>query len=157
LLNPTAAIPPTAATENLPDQNAAWREATRICRRICVLREQGRQAEAETMMAQELAGVRATLSDLGDSSAVEMRMAAIFAREEERVADATVLAELLAPTLCAAGAVSTPSVRSMNEATSSSPRIAPKPLVARGGTGDIADFIDEMLAQERAPEARRAS
>jgi hypothetical protein len=157
LLNPTAVIPPTAATENLPDQNAAWREATRICRRICVLREQGKQAEAEAMMAHELAGVRMILLGVGDVSAVETRMAAIFAREEERVADATVLAELLAPTLCAALAASTRSGGAVKTSTLSSHLPAPKQIVARGGTGDIADFIDEMLAQDRAPESRRAS
>jgi hypothetical protein len=157
LLNPTAVIPPTAATENLPDQNAAWREATRICRRICILREQGRQAEAEAMMANELAEVRAMLSSGGVSSEIETKMAAIFTREEDRVADAAVLAELLVPALCAATNTAAVNSLSARDTRATSPLTAPKTIVARGGTGDIADFIDEMLAQERAPGARRAS
>lgn len=108
-------------------------------------------------MANELAEVRATLSSGGVSSEIESKIAAIFAREENRVADAAVLAELLAPALCAAtntAAVNSVSARDMSTAP---PPSAPKPIAARGGRGDIADFIDEMLAQDRAPETRRAS
>jgi hypothetical protein len=73
------------------------------------------------------------------------------------VADAAVLAELLVPVLLerlAGAAISPPAVASASGHASVLPSTVPP------RTGDIADFIDEMIAQERAapaPPFRRAS
>lgn len=76
------------------------------------------------------------------------RLAATFAVEAERVANAAVLAELLAPLLAE-------HTRPANgpeglRTDSASPLPVPKPM-PRAGPLDLADFIDEMIAQERSP------
>lgn len=76
-------------------------------------------------------------------------MKAVFAREEDRVADASVLAEILLPqlrdALAAAGA---PRVRA-EELPQRAPAARPAPRTVAAAAPGIADFIDEMIAQER--------
>ncbi|HEY1109973.1 MAG TPA: hypothetical protein VGE76_15090, partial [Opitutaceae bacterium] len=98
---------------------------------------------------------------------IQQRLTSLFAIEEERVADASVLAELLLPALRgdisaqAASATPSPAQLEIPVAAAAVPRppaatTPPPPPAPRKRSTDIATFIDEMLAQEIAP-ARRAS
>lgn len=98
-----------------------------------------------------LAAVRAPTDS--DTEIAE-RLNAIFATEAERVANAAVLCELLLPALAekfqlqakppAPAAAMEPSL-----ATAPSVPTAEKPAAPRAAS--IADFIDEMIAQEKPP------
>jgi hypothetical protein len=75
----------------------------------------------------------------------DTRLRALYAEEGERVAEAIALAEVLIPALSerltSLGAVQAPAA------------VAPRRTDIRGTAADepgIADFIDEMLAQDRA-------
>lgn len=116
----------------------------KVHRRICFLRSEGRHAEAGDIEARELSSAvdearRACESDAESDSL----LAAVRADGEERVADAVAFAEVLVPllterlSLAAPGAAEPPRRR----------RPAPE---EPGEPREIADFIDEMLAHERA-------
>lgn len=132
----------------------------RLCRRICVLRERGDAVEAARLESEPLAELIASLHAAGESeAAVQQRVAALFAVEEERVADAAVLAELLLPAL--QGRMAITSQEPARNHISDTPRPAfvaavPPAPVPRKRSTDIATFIDEMLEQEDAA-TRRAS
>ncbi len=123
---------------------------------MCLLREQGQADEAAQLEAGTLPEMVAALRGPDDTDAtLAARLDSILALEMERVANAAVLAELLAPLLQPAVARPTASLALAPSLPSDAmPLRAPRAL-----TGDIADFIDEMIAQERAPDApqRRAS
>ena len=119
-----------------------------MCRRICVLRERGELAEAERITADLLpAAVAAARSPSDTDESITAQLESIFAREAERVADASALAELLTSFPSGNASPAGP-VR-----TSATPRARNVPAAAppRRATGDIADFIDEMIAQEGSP------
>lgn len=128
-----------------------------------MLEERGEKAAAEHLktsaLAEALHAVRTTSGEPAEE--IDHRVEAIMAHEQERVANAAVLAELLVPLLRqpvdpAAGRASSPDValsavsgasvapfagdEAEGSGRSSAPRAAP---------ANIADFIDEMLAQER--------
>jgi hypothetical protein len=101
----------------------------------------------------------ATVRAPGESDAtVTERLNAMFATEAERVANAAVLAEILVPMIAeqlrppissglAAPGVSQPTV----PATPLAPvPLAPRPAAPRPAS--IADFIDDMIAQESPPD-----
>jgi hypothetical protein len=140
LINPTVS--------GAPAPTIPWSEVTVICRRVCVLEAQGRTDEAERLRA---------------SLPADERVASILAAETERVANAVVLAELLMPLLAENPATERVSVSARREtptrsATPSSVPPAPPAVPARASPATIADFIDEMLAQEGPPgPLRRAS
>lgn len=133
----------------------------RLCRRIAVLSESGEHEEAEQVRAGELATALLALRTTAGVTAAEIdrELASIFAAEQERVAHAAVLAEMLAPLLrdrlAASAATIVPHPALPSE---TSPALTAAP---RASSGDITDFIDEMLAQERAQpgpgDRRRAS
>lgn len=142
-----------------------WDDVARACRRICVLREQGEPAAAESVRTDELAPSVAALRGTTDDD-VDARVAEILAAEQERVADAAVLAALLAPMLERSfrrtGAITAVAGDAGEAKPAPSPQATATPAAAampmRRPAGDLADFIDEMLAQERsAPPMRRAS
>lgn len=141
-----------------PAQPVAWSEIARLCRRICLLRECGQPAEAEHVRQGALQEALATLTAAGtDADFVAHQLESIFAAEAERVANAAVLAELLRPMLGAQlnGSNGSTVDDSTPRATSATP-FAPAPVAARAepsrsAPGDIASFIDDMLAQERTP------
>jgi hypothetical protein len=121
------------------------------------LRANGHNVEAARLQSAELTRtLDAARGATGTHAEVESRLHALFAVEEERVLNATVIAELLVPMLaarlCLAAPVPAPLVAAAAPA-------AAKPV--RAGTPTIADFIDDMLDQERAPprapSLRRAS
>jgi hypothetical protein len=123
-----------------------WTEVRRIFRRICLLRSRGRGGEAQRLEDTELA-VAATQARGASASEPEAdaRMKALWAEEKERVAEAVAFAEILAPML---------SERLSAVAPVRRPARAPAPeRLEAGAPGEahgIADYIDQMLAQDRA-------
>jgi hypothetical protein len=126
------------------------------------LRERGQHEEAEQLRLGSVAEMVATLRTPSDSDAsIGARLDEIFAAETERVANAAVLAELLAPLISEQlGAGVLPKVVAAPTPINPTPaKPSPPP---RAAAVSIADFIDEMIAQEKPPErpretARRAS
>lgn len=113
-----------------------------------MLRERGELAEAERYAADALpAAVAAARIPADTDESIAAQLETIFARESERVADASVLAGLLA-SFPSGNAPPAGAVR-----TDATPRARNVPAAAppRRATGDIADFIDEMIAQEGSP------
>jgi hypothetical protein len=115
-----------------------------VYRRICFLRFEGRPAEAqvieETEFAEAAAKARGSASDELEAESI---LRGIRAEEEERVAGAIAFAEVLVPMLAKRAPDLAPA-----RAAAPAPRRAPLP--ATGESRGIADFIDDMLAQERA-------
>ncbi len=125
-----------------------------LVRQICLLREQGDAARAASLQAGALAeAVRGLQEAEGPAALAEPEFAELFAREESRIADAQVLAELLAPrlreTLPAAGAARTTVVTTVTSVPARPPEPPAEPL-------SIPDLLDAMLAAERtSPRTRR--
>lgn len=124
----------------------------RLYRRICVLRQGRRLTEALALEQGELPARLAAVRAAGAADQV----ADILAAEEVRVAEARLLAELIAPILA----------DSLNLTLTSAPSASPtraasaRPALAREATApapSIADFIDGMLAQERPASAAARS
>ena len=116
-----------------------------------MLREQGDQADADRVQAGPLAELLAALRTPADSDAAfDQRVAVIFAVERDRVANAAVLAELLLPLLAERLPLAAQSAAPDAPAGHPITRVTrPLPLAPAGIAG-IADFIDEMIAQENA-------
>lgn len=95
-----------------------------------------------------IAAVRAPTES---ESAITERLNALFAVESERVANAAVLAEILAPLL--SEKTNTPIASVAPAQPDPSPTTTP-PAAAppKPRRGSIADFIDDMIAQEMPPE-----
>jgi hypothetical protein len=156
------AVPPllrNPSDSNFPGSMTPWGEVARACRRICVLRERGQQDDAERIRTEELPRLVALARAPEETDAMaNERLEKIFSLEEERVASAAVIAELLAPMLAGKSRPApveqvAVSVAPMPAAVTPAP--APKPPERRSAS--IADFIDEMIAQEKPPDRRRAS
>jgi len=152
---------------NFPAPSATWNDVARVVRRVCVLRERGETEAADNLRIGALSNLITSLKHAAeDPAAVEQRIEAIYVTEQERVANASALAELLLPLLTDSGplfgtfAETKPQVAAMH---SPLPAIAtPPPAKPVRRPGDIADFLDDMIAQERADETdptsrRRAS
>lgn len=116
-----------------------------------MLKERGDSDAAERLRTGDLASaIESRRAESGESDeAIRARLDAIMAVEEERVANAAVLAELLAPMLgasasarVAASGVHPPATPAIEPPATASAPERPRPV-------NIADFIDEMLAQER--------
>ena len=130
----------------------SWSDIALVCRRVCVLRERGQNEVAERLRAGELMTMLAAVRTPGDSDAATTeRLNAIFATEAERVANAAVVAEILVPMITeqlrplmgstvASSAIPTPVV------------VPPVPKPSQPRPASIADFIDDMIAQERPPD-----
>lgn len=97
---------------------------------------------------------------------IAARLEATFAAEADRVANASVLAELLAPLLTARPVSQDPFGASAWPPAAPPEAIAPAPLPSpvpdspapaapRAAPGDISLFIDEMIAQQRSAHAPR--
>jgi hypothetical protein len=143
---------PNPSVSNFPAQAPSWSDLARLCRRVCVLRERGLAADAERVRAGELTEMLAALRTPDDTEeTIAQRLAATFAVEAERVANAAVLAELLAPLIAEHTRPATGPVAMRSDSTSPLP--VPKPA-PRAGPLDLADFIDDMIAQERPPPSR---
>ena len=125
----------------------SWREAGKIYRRVCFLRSQGRDAEAQWVQDTDL--VRALAAARAEAPAgpeTEAAWQAMQAAEEERVAEAVALSELLAPMLKDRLALPL-------AASAALPPPRPAAAIPRAQAPSVADFIEEMLAQERVAKA----
>lgn len=136
---------------HLSSEPSPWDDVRRIYRRVCVLRATGKNDDAAALENEELARALTNARIATNNTDDEVT---ILAEEAERVSNATVLAELLAPMLAehlradalpaqvpqAALATVTP------EAKPPASRPAPE------NAPSIADLIDGMLSQ-RAPLA----
>ena len=161
----SAASPPFSSS-SVP-ASPLLREVRLLYRRVCVLRCAGRLAEADALSCGPLTSAIATAR--ASEELPEVKLREIFAAEEERVESAHLLAEILLPMLSAANNATvmprnflSPGVAASssrfatdgNVSNASSPDGDPTRLPS-GNTGPmlpgIADFIDEMLTQERPP------
>lgn len=95
-----------------------------------------------------LTSVRATY---GVTSIDEEALKKIVATEENRIADAFVIAELIASRLAAQQPVAIPISSTPKTASSTTPPSAPNPFPTGNSSSplSIADFIDGMLSQEK--------
>lgn len=125
-----------------------WTRLAPLCRRICLLRAQGRADEADALHASDFIPALAALRN--DSGRLDTfddeRVRLLQAMEQERVTNALVLAELL-QSMNATTSVIRPTATAAAPAHSESHPPAPRtrPAVAPG----IADLLDDMLFQER--------
>lgn len=133
----------------------------RIYRRICLLRATGRTDDAAALANAELTPAL-TLARIAADTEVEESV--LFAQETERVANATLLADLIAPLLAERLRVEMTSLAPRLSASTPSPpaAIGPAPAPSSRTIPDaipaIADLIDGMLSQQRgaAPPPRGA-
>lgn len=114
---------------------------------MCFLRSEGRQDEAREVEGHELAAAVAEARRASESDGeADSLLKALFAEGEERVADAVAFAEVLMPMLAR-------ELRPLSAATSRAAERPPQRKARSESSGsplEIADFIDEMLAQDRA-------
>lgn len=147
----------SSLTHPLPPSLAApWSQVAAIYRRICLLRARGHDAEADRLQQYEFAEANAAAEIFDEENSVPSapeRFQALLAAEENRVADALLLAEVLAP-IIAEQIRHLPSTATV--AASASPVPAPResihprpPRDLGEPTPGIADLIDSMLGQER--------
>jgi hypothetical protein len=126
-----------------------------------MLRERGQHDEADELHANTLGRALATRGDAESEESITRRFDAVLATETERVANAMALAEVLAPMLAERMAITSPIAAGTTPAPAPPlPTAAPAPRVAKPRAASIADFIDEMIAQEKPPDRdakRRAS
>jgi hypothetical protein len=134
----------SALAEALHRFEPPWIEVGRVYRRICFLRLEGRGTEAQVIEETEFAEAAAKARGAsGDEFEADSILRGIRAEEEERVAGAIAFAEVLVPMLERRVPALAPA-----PPAAPAPRRAPPP--ATGESRGIADFIDDMLAQERA-------
>jgi hypothetical protein len=133
----------SALAEALRRFDPPWIEVGRVYRRICFLRSEGLAREAKLAEDTEFAeaAARARGSSSSEAEALTL-LRALMTEEEERVSDAMAFAEVLAPMLARRLSDAAPA-RLPPSAASRAGR-AGVPGEARG----IADFIDDMLAQD---------
>ncbi len=122
-----------------------------MVRQICLLREQGDTVEAGRLEANDLATLVDEIRREPEGVAwCDAELPALFAAETQRIADATLVADLLIPRL----------LESWNSLSAALPRLrpvpaAPEPAPARpaaavpSGPPAITDLLDAMLAAER--------
>jgi hypothetical protein len=137
----------SALAESLRRFEPSWLKVGRIHRHICFLRLEGRQAEAREIEHTELAPAVADARKTSESEAEADAVLHDLTHEDEaRVADAVAFAEVLVPMLSDRLKLQSPSL--------GAPARGPRQKRPEAGNADeshgIADFIDEMLAQERA-------
>ncbi len=114
---------------------------------MCFLRSEGREAEAREIEETELAAAVVDARRVSESDAeADALLRALRAEEERRVADAVAFAEVLMPMLAER-------LRPHPQAGARAPEIARQRKLNAEKSGEsrgIADFIDDMLAQDRA-------
>lgn len=129
----TVPLPPSADAVSPPPAPPDWIGVARLCQRICLLAERGDLAEADRLRTGEFAAAVAALH------AAEAE-GGLLAREAERLAHATLVAEQLAPLLAARLPAAAPRAEKTAAPAAPPARARPRP------TADLADFIDEMIA-----------
>ncbi len=128
----------------------AWDEIARLYRTVCLLRARGRVHEAAQLETGELTDALEIARRSETDADLDVRLSTLFATEEERVATAVAIAEVLTPLLAER--------LQLRETASERDPVRP-PLATRpnGTMPNIADFIDQMLEREsRAAPSSRA-
>lgn len=135
----------------LPDDSSRD-EVPRLIRRICVLRERGDAAAADRLEQDRLGpAIAAMRAAHGDATASQAEIDRIFATESARAAEAVIVADLLLQQLSERWPL--PAGAPPRAAPATDETQAPEAAMPRSGTLEIADFLDAMLAGDRA--ARR--
>ena len=135
----------SALSEALLRFEPPWVEVGRVYRRMCFLRFEGMAREAQVIEETEFAEAAAKARQAsGSEYEADSVLNALLVDERERVADAVAFAEVLVPMLSR----SLPGLAPAAAASPAAPRRARMP--AHDESRGIADFIDDMLAQERA-------
>lgn len=137
-----------------PDAGAASLDEVRqIYRRLCLLRLGGARGPDHQLAEQELAQM---LARLPTDAVSDHGLREIYAAEDERIADAYVLARLLVPLL--AGQMALPTSTPIASGRGR-PLAEIVPLVRQlnrpASSPSVADFIDEMIAAEQAGQPGR--
>ena len=115
-------------------------------RRICFLRSEGLSDEAQLIEMTEFAEAAARARESsGSAEEADTMLKALLSEEQERVASAIAFAEVLEPMLAKRHAESNPPIPRPAAASPARKQRIPGRDESRG----IADFIDDMLAQER--------
>ena len=128
----------------------------RLVRRICLLNEQGRSAEAARLETTELAAALKAAREAGGAGDVAQEiLTEIYAIEKERSANAVVLSELIVAQLHEYLFAAGPSRRTAFTTAANSPPAAPAAGPASGGSPAIPDLLDAMLAHDRSAARRR--
>lgn len=146
-----------ATFSQLPAADDPLAGITRLIRQICLLREHGDAEQAGQLRNGGLANaVRDYRLAHGPDALPENELQMMFATEERRVAEATILSELLVPRLVA----SLPALRDPVRSAPVRPgpehgAMATSSSVSPVGPPSISDLLDAMLAAER--NAGRAS
>jgi hypothetical protein len=152
-----------ASAISLPDTSAPRAELARLCRQICLQRhdhEASKKGTLDRELAEALATVRATH---GTESVHENDLLDLLRAEQLRVADASVLAEILAPKIAAylrqhgLSNAAPPSAADSPRPTPARPSLSASSTLpaAPAGPPDIADLLDGMLEQDRHEERTR--
>ncbi len=113
-------------------------------RRICFLRSEGLSEEAQLVQGTEFAEAAARARSLCPTGpAADSLLRELMAEEEERVAQAVAFAEVLVPMLARRLPLRPSAPHAGPPETRARPRVGP------GEARGVADFIDDMLAQDR--------
>jgi len=120
----------------------------RLVRQICLLREQGDAAEAGRLQQAELAVAVGEFRRAHGSDALpEEKLAALFAAEADRVAEALLTAELLIKRLTAIWPAAPAAAAVAREPAVAAPRTPARPAPSQPPV--ISELLDAMLAAER--------
>jgi len=141
----------SALAEALHRYDLPWIRVGRIYRRICFLRFEGRGAEATQIEFTELKDA-VDVAKMGSPSIPEADsiLRRLLEEEGERVADAVAFAEAIVPYLPGQMAAAGPALSPLASGNSMGLKAGLRPS---GDARSVADFIDDMLAQDR-PRAR---
>ena len=141
--------PDSLSNSACPDPATGWIEVARLCRRICTLVERGEIPEADRLRTGEFAAAVNALRTVETEGTT-------FATAAQRLVDATLLAHELAPLLAARlQPVVASAVPTLSTARITAAALEPVARVRTPSSGNIADFIDQMLTLERpAPTTR---
>jgi hypothetical protein len=119
-------------------------EVGRIFRRICFLRVEGLAVEAQRMEENEFAEAAARAKQgAGTEFEAESILQALLTEEKGRVSDAIAFAEILVPMLAERLAANVGPARAAAHVPKKTRATAP------AKDRDIADFIDDMLTQDK--------
>ena len=131
-----------------PDDAGCLAGLSRLVRRICLLQEQGDTAEAGRLQQGDLAvAIGEIRRTQGADALPEEKLAALFAVEAERVAEALLTAELLIQRLTAIWTSAPAAAPVVREPTIAEVRVPTRLVPAQPPV--ISDLLDAMLASER--------
>ncbi len=117
-------------------------------RQICLLREQGDTAGALRLQENDLATVVEEIRRTPGTDALrDEDLAALFAQEAQRVAEATLTAEIMIHRLAEIWSSPPAAAPQRREATAARETVTARPVPA--GPPVISDLLDAMLALER--------